>query len=1077
MRWETILLNKAHLFSRIWKCYLLVISTSLLGGGLEFDYESQCSAITGVAEIEVFPIDSGLFQVSLDGGATYEPEGVYSFTINIITDSSIELVLRAQDGCESPMELIQFIIPPNPVGTTLQEGCEGDGGLIFVNDPGTPYEIKWYASASGDEEADGDPLTILNGSIFSPSTAGTYYAATIHPESGCESASRFEVSYSFLPEVNYEVFGFECDPLSGFYHYMVVPSGGSGSDYLMSADIPWVDAGDYFLIEDIVAGTSPEFSIQDGNGCSTGSVALASQLCFCADSSIPIPTAAKVEVSFCADEGIPTISVDAPAAGQGVRWYADESAYFPANGVSSGAVSELFQPTEEGVFYAVYYDELNGCASESRLAIEVQELETLQIEMETSECSADLASYSVELFLEGGSGTYQLEAEGYSVNPMGSGVYWIEGIPNGTDLNIQAEDELGCLSEIVTVSGIDCNCSLLTMPNLQSSQQNFGICSNEVIPTLTVEAVGIDYSIIWSLDEAGLSPASGGITGTNGELFTPDSEGVYYAILQHNDSDCLGANALAFEINTYEPITVFETSSTCSSDLSTYEITFDITGGFDNAYVVDAGSFVTTNIGSSYTVAGIPAGESIELSVNDGANCSLLDFSLSMIDCNCNPADLSIPAISVNEQMLLCAGESLYLIVESPAAGYSVEWFQDEGLSIPAEGDLSGIANDSLMITSAGSYFAALRDELSDCIGLASTEIIVADASPLALANYNFDCSADLVNYDFYFELEGGISESSSISCDNGEILEVNNGYLITGLSEGNSGEITIDDSEGCGQTKLSLPLYICDCDPASLPWVEGQRTYSVCAEDGLPLMSLNEIDESYELQWYDAPIEGNLLSSGSNYQADAEGSYWVEVLQPLSGCKSISRTEIKVEFLTPILVEELQQLCHPDGQNYDLQIAVSGSLGAGYQFEADGYTTDKHTEGVYIIRNIPSDFSATLLVGDPVGCQSDLIYFDAHHCELPPPPNGLLMPSAFSPNADGVNDEFSIKGNNLVEAQMKIYNRWGQLVFFGSMTDEPWNGLKAGQPAELGVYTYYVDALYKDGETELVPGSVVLMR
>lgn len=84
-------------------------------------------------------------------------------------------------------------------------------------------------------------------------------------------------------------------------------------------------------------------------------------------------------------------------------------------------------------------------------------------------------------------------------------------------------------------------------------------------------------------------------------------------------------------------------------------------------------------------------------------------------------------------------------------------------------------------------------------------------------------------------------------------------------------------------------------------------------------------------------------------------------------------------------------------------------------------------------------------------------------------------IPEAFSPNGDGLNDEFKIYFGNLpcaVEA-FKIFNRWGQQVFnFKSGDELSWDGKLDGQACEPGIYVYYLK-----GEGFEDTGWVALIR
>jgi len=95
----------------------------------------------------------------------------------------------------------------------------------------------------------------------------------------------------------------------------------------------------------------------------------------------------------------------------------------------------------------------------------------------------------------------------------------------------------------------------------------------------------------------------------------------------------------------------------------------------------------------------------------------------------------------------------------------------------------------------------------------------------------------------------------------------------------------------------------------------------------------------------------------------------------------------------------------------------------------------------------------------------------------LYPRPNHIILPNAFSPNNDGVNDLFALQGFNLQSAQMYIYNRWGEQVFGTSDLWGGWNGTYENQPAPIGVYVYYAQVTYTNGQSELIKGNLTLIR
>ena len=86
-----------------------------------------------------------------------------------------------------------------------------------------------------------------------------------------------------------------------------------------------------------------------------------------------------------------------------------------------------------------------------------------------------------------------------------------------------------------------------------------------------------------------------------------------------------------------------------------------------------------------------------------------------------------------------------------------------------------------------------------------------------------------------------------------------------------------------------------------------------------------------------------------------------------------------------------------------------------------------------------------------------------------------LFIPSAFSPNGDGVNDEFFVRAEEIVGYEIRIFNRWGRIVFESKNSQEKWNA--AGEPA--GVYIYLVKFSWPDNhENEVIrKGNITLLK
>jgi len=93
--------------------------------------------------------------------------------------------------------------------------------------------------------------------------------------------------------------------------------------------------------------------------------------------------------------------------------------------------------------------------------------------------------------------------------------------------------------------------------------------------------------------------------------------------------------------------------------------------------------------------------------------------------------------------------------------------------------------------------------------------------------------------------------------------------------------------------------------------------------------------------------------------------------------------------------------------------------------------------------------------------------------------PAQLYLPTAFSPNEDGMNDIFEAKGRYIVEFNLEIYDRWGNVIFESQDMNTGWNGTTSDgiSPAQAGNYGFKIYGLDAAGNKFEKIGSVKLVR
>jgi len=87
-----------------------------------------------------------------------------------------------------------------------------------------------------------------------------------------------------------------------------------------------------------------------------------------------------------------------------------------------------------------------------------------------------------------------------------------------------------------------------------------------------------------------------------------------------------------------------------------------------------------------------------------------------------------------------------------------------------------------------------------------------------------------------------------------------------------------------------------------------------------------------------------------------------------------------------------------------------------------------------------------------------------------------IYIPNAFTPNGNALNDVYKVYGTGILAFNIKIFDRWGKMVYNSSDMEAGWDGKYKGQKAQQGVYSYsvyYKNSLKKE---YIVYGTITLL-
>jgi len=254
-------------------------------------------------------------------------------------------------------------------------------------------------------------------------------------------------------------------------------------------------------------------------------------------------------------------------------------------------------------------------------------------------------------------------------------------------------------------------------------------------------------------------------------------------------------------------------------------------------------------------------------------------------------------------------------------------------------------------------------------------------------------------------------------------------------------------------------------------PVVDAGSDIAVCIHSPLQLhITATPAGQSYTYNWVgpDNFISTNKDASIQDVDKDAEGQYIASVFS--AGCPPVTDTVnviVKSLPLPPDVITPVELCLNSTARPLD----AASNFPRWYDAEDGGNALNATP-----VPNTAAIGTQQYFVSQVVdGCESKRSKIEVvveKCCE-----DYLFVPSAFSPNGDGRNDEFRIqKGPQDKIVQFNVFNRWGRLVF----TEKDgigWNGTQNGQPAEMG--TYFYDILIGCDRGSLIEkkGEITLVR
>jgi gliding motility-associated-like protein len=388
----------------------------------------------------------------------------------------------------------------------------------------------------------------------------------------------------------------------------------------------------------------------------------------------------------------------------------------------------------------------------------------------------------------------------------------------------------------------------------------------------------------------------------------------------------------------------------------------------------------------------------------------------------------SVPVLSLDAPSF-CEGEPILHTFDATVPGaVSYNW---------STGDTTAM----ITVMEEGMYTVEVRVEEDICYTMCDTTMITIIGPPTAEIVPNFDgyCSTGFV----ILQAQGG----GTFEWSTGAIEPI---ILVDEL-----GTYSVTVTNQCGSSSASVGI---DEFPVAPEISISSNTNNFC-EDGVAIISVNGADNASAITWSPTNEIGSFIQV-----SDLTPVY--SVLADFGVCGTAT-TEVQLQ--QPVvdlsIVVNLDSFCI--GGNATLTAAANNAN----NFEwSTGETTPSimvSEPGTYVVTAVSEFCDNIISEADITPCVSE---FDC-----------VQIPNAFTPDNDDTNETFypviPEECGDIQVTSMKIYSRWGELVFDSTDPNQRWDGTYNDEPAASDVYVYAISFVNGIGERGTRSGDITLLR
>jgi len=362
----------------------------------------------------------------------------------------------------------------------------------------------------------------------------------------------------------------------------------------------------------------------------------------------------------------------------------------------------------------------------------------------------------------------------------------------------------------------------------------------------------------------------------------------------------------------------------------------------------------------------------------------------------------------------ICIGNSIQL---KAFGGISYNWTPTADMLNPSS------QSPTITPTSTTKYYVEITTP-NGCLKLDSVTVVVISNIPLpSLPNDTLICKGDSIP----ISATGG----NSMIWNPSAVVASSSSYTTLAFPDTTT-TILADFINACGIVQDSFLIEVTDVFPSIV------NDTTICPGDTANLWATNTA--IYE--WSPSLYLSNTNSSNVNSIPLDNITYSV-VCSNTIGCNKTLSVSVNL-FQEPYVYAGADQ-----NVNYGVPVALKGKT----LMDTYYWKSEDSLSCIYCLSPILSPTQSSehiLFVEDTNGClNSDTVTLYVN--------SSIYVPNSFTPNGDGVNDFFTILGEEITDFNLQIFDRWGALIFVSTDINKNWDGKFKGKLVQQDAYIWKI--------------------